>query len=71
LTTKRSFLASLIKLTTGTLIILVNTLFIKLKQVKTRLAKARLVKGLKEERFVKSKVAFKGSKVRQVPNKTV
>jgi hypothetical protein len=64
-------LAPLIKLTTSTLTISVNILLAKLKQVRTRPVKAELVKGLKERGFVESEVAFKGSKVRQVPSKTI
>jgi hypothetical protein len=71
LTTRRSFLASLIKLTTDTLTVLVNVLLIRLKQVRTRPAKTELVKGLKKRGSVKSEIVFKGSKVRQVSNRTV
>jgi hypothetical protein len=71
LTTRRSFLAFLIELTTGTLTVLVDVSLAKLKQVKTRLAKTRLVKGLERRGFIESKVAFKDSKVRQVLSKTV
>jgi hypothetical protein len=46
-------------------------LLARLKQVKTRPIKARLVKRLGEGGFVKFKVAFKGGKVKQVPDKTV
>jgi hypothetical protein len=55
----------------STLTVLVNVSFARLKQVKTRPAKARLVKGLKREGFIKSEVAFKSSKVKQVLNKTI
>jgi hypothetical protein len=57
-------LAFLIKLTTGILTVLVNVLLARLKQVRTRLIKAGLVKGLRGGGSVKSKVAFKGSKVK-------
>jgi hypothetical protein len=56
---------------TGMLTGSVNVLLAKLKQVKTRPAKAGLVKGLKREGSIKSKVAFKGNKVRQMPSGTI
>jgi hypothetical protein len=71
LTIKKSSLAFLIKLTTGTLTVSVNILLVKLKQIKTRPAKTRLVKGLKGEGSIESEVASKSSKVGQIPNRTV
>jgi hypothetical protein len=71
LTIRKSFLAFLIKLTTSIFIVSVDILLARLKQVRTRPAKTELVKGLKKKGFIKSEVAFKGGKVRQVLSKTV
>ena len=69
--TGRSSLAPSIELTTGAVVIPVNTSLVKLKQVKTRSAKTGLAERPGRGGSLESEVAFKGGKVRQVPDRTI